>query len=622
VPWHWGYLDGVFAGAEDGGGGSDPIVGMVVAALPVRPAFAIDAAAVVFASDAGGGKSAAARGGGFVAMSAPAGPVKLTMASPLQTVDVVATTAQAGQSVPASSALAFTYAGATVGANQFVSAALEQAGQVKYYAKLADTSAQAAGPLEVPLAGVADGAYTLKVFSEEANGDNFTDFCSDPETMTVTVGGGTATVTGFGGTVVRSADAGLAAVAGQPVAAGSQAGTAAEPKTAAVSVANGQASVAVSDVAAAEPNAEAHLYSDAAFSADHNAPINLVEGGATHVYVKVVAEDGSTLHYDVTVNRAAATYALSVSAGPGGAVDGTVSGDYDAGHPVTVTAAPNAIGQRFAGWTVTGAAIDGGASANPATFTMPPNPVTLTANFEADGSGIAADTLVGFAGHTWDVIGKGGAGVWSSPDTMTLLLDAADTGFGETAFRTRANEPQGPGWTEYGGFYWEGSFSYPADYADSTLQRKLAAIAAGFPAQEQALINPRILSGAADWHNPMKGPDVEDQVRWPLATVEAHESKRPFPFYWWLRSSYGFDSIDTGETDGDWHATAIYVWGDTVRIRPALGVDVSSVVLVSDAVGGKGADVGDGFTGWAAPAGAVKLTAAVPEQSLEVVATT
>jgi hypothetical protein len=132
-----------------------------------------------------------------------------------QTLTVSATAEQSTQSA---SVLTFSYAGATTGANaganwntapasgagQYVSCVLEQSGQAVYYARLADSSAAASGALSVPLSGVADGVYTLKIFSEEDNGENYADYSSAPVCMTLSVAGGTGTVSNFGGTILAS----------------------------------------------------------------------------------------------------------------------------------------------------------------------------------------------------------------------------------------------------------------------------------------------------------------------------------------------------------------------------------------------------------------------------------
>jgi len=128
--------------------------------------------------------------------------VKFTVEDVSQDVEVIATAAQSTQSVPTTGSLSFSYANATTGTNQYVSCVLvDGSNEVAYYGKLADSSAEAGGGLSIPLAGVADGTYTLKIFSEVDNGSNNTDYCSAPVTMMLTVLDGTGTVSNFGGTI-------------------------------------------------------------------------------------------------------------------------------------------------------------------------------------------------------------------------------------------------------------------------------------------------------------------------------------------------------------------------------------------------------------------------------------
>ena len=94
------------------------------------------------------------------------------------------------------------------------------------------------------------------------------------------------------------------------------------------------------------------------------------------------------------------TYALNVSPGAGGTVSGTDSGSYAHGYYVNVTANPSS-GYRFVNWTVSGATITGGNTANPAAFTMPSNAVTLTANFGiVSGSIIPVTNITGVPSTT------------------------------------------------------------------------------------------------------------------------------------------------------------------------------------------------------------------------------
>jgi hypothetical protein len=169
---------------------------------------AADSAAAAFFISAAGGtgsKSSSIEGDGLVGMALSAGAVKSTIEdSSIQTPDILATATLSTQS---GDTLYFGYSGAATGENQYISCVLtdnNDDGALKYYGKLADNSDADEGTFYIPLSGVADGAYTLQIFSEEANGDNDTDFCSAALAMTVAVSGGVGTVSGFeagGGTI-------------------------------------------------------------------------------------------------------------------------------------------------------------------------------------------------------------------------------------------------------------------------------------------------------------------------------------------------------------------------------------------------------------------------------------
>lgn len=174
--------------------------------LAARPALCLNLSTVVFSSYASDtdGKASAAVGGGLVAAQRPlanVNTVKFTMKDASQTLTVHATAAQSTQT---GETLSFTYSNATTGGNQYVSCVLtDEKGNVKYYGKLANCadSSAASGNLSVPLSGVADGTYTLQIFSEEANGDLYTDFCSQPVVMRVAMNDGMGTVREFKGTI-------------------------------------------------------------------------------------------------------------------------------------------------------------------------------------------------------------------------------------------------------------------------------------------------------------------------------------------------------------------------------------------------------------------------------------
>jgi uncharacterized repeat protein (TIGR02543 family) len=92
-------------------------------------------------------------------------------------------------------------------------------------------------------------------------------------------------------------------------------------------------------------------------------------------------------------------YTLNVIGGVGGTVSGTISGAYVEGYFVSVVAEADS-GYNFTGWTITGADIIGGEFAKPATFNMPANAVTLTANFELNPPNEYTLNIIGGVGGT------------------------------------------------------------------------------------------------------------------------------------------------------------------------------------------------------------------------------
>ncbi|NPE28469.1 hypothetical protein HNV12_10960, partial [Methanococcoides sp. SA1] len=102
-----------------------------------------------------------------------------------------------------------------------------------------------------------------------------------------------------------SSDAGLTSVISQTDGspAGGDGATTGNAITWAVSVANAENELALSDIVVAT-DATAKLYSDSAFTANEDVTIALAVG-ATTGYIKVTAEDATIKYYAVTVTRAA-----------------------------------------------------------------------------------------------------------------------------------------------------------------------------------------------------------------------------------------------------------------------------------------------------------------------------
>ena len=182
----WLRSPGDFGGSAAGvgvNGGVDSIGGIVnIESSAARPAFLLDLNSVLFTSAAVGGKSSGAAGAdALTSVSDYTGNEwKLTLLDNSRssfTVDAneAETSAEVGYSgwrIP------IAYSGAQTGANEYVSALLcDSSGNVLYYGNIAQNSASGTASINIP-AGLAAGSYSLKVFSEQCNGDYKTDYAS------------------------------------------------------------------------------------------------------------------------------------------------------------------------------------------------------------------------------------------------------------------------------------------------------------------------------------------------------------------------------------------------------------------------------------------------------------
>lgn len=176
---------------DDGGGYVSAYGDPVSSPKAVRPAFQLDLAFVLFASAAAGGKSDVTVGDGLVATEEPDSAVKLTMLDDDLTIDI---DTQFDEPFTPGAAVTIGYNNTTTTDGLYISCVLADENQeVKYYGKLAETGNNS-GQVEFDLPDdIPDGDYTVRLFVEEVNGDNETDFASQPEEIALTVqasGGG------------------------------------------------------------------------------------------------------------------------------------------------------------------------------------------------------------------------------------------------------------------------------------------------------------------------------------------------------------------------------------------------------------------------------------------------
>ena len=146
----------------------------------VRPAFNLNLNSVLFASAAVGGKP----DGGLTEVSKYSGNEwKLTL---LDSSRNFAVTEKAVSGDPGDT-VTLHYTGATGGLNEYISAIIADSSGARYYGRVAQPTAES-GTVEIKIpSGLAPGSYTLKVFSEQYNGDYNTDYASNFTDIALTV---------------------------------------------------------------------------------------------------------------------------------------------------------------------------------------------------------------------------------------------------------------------------------------------------------------------------------------------------------------------------------------------------------------------------------------------------
>ena len=128
----------------------------------------------------------------------------------------------------------------------------------------------------------------------------------------------------------------------------------------------------------------------------------------------------------------------------------------------------------------------------------------------------------------------------------------------------------------------------PNEYAGSTLQQKMVSLAEAIPEKEQAVIRPKDITEG------ITGQEVKAQKLWAFSqedSIYLYRNSCKYAAQWWTRSSnevYGYGSW-TIHPDGR-SGSALNVDYDAA-VRPAMEMDLSSVLFISAAEHGKVADL-------------------------------
>ena len=146
----------------------------------VRPAFKLNMNSVLFASAAVGGKP----DGGLTPIPEYSGNEwKLTLLDSRRNFAVTEKTVSAAPD----DTVTLNYKGATTGKNEYISVILADNNGAQYYGRVAQPTTES-GTVEIKIpSDIAPGDYTMKVFSEQYNGDYNTDYASNFTDIALTV---------------------------------------------------------------------------------------------------------------------------------------------------------------------------------------------------------------------------------------------------------------------------------------------------------------------------------------------------------------------------------------------------------------------------------------------------
>ena len=161
--------------------GDGPVYAYVVSGVwAARPAFNLNLNSVLFTSAAVDRKP----DGGLTPISEYTGNEwKLTL---LDNSRSFAVTEKAVSGDPGDT-LTLHYNGATTGANEYISVIIADNNGAQYYGRVAQPT-EATGTVEIKIpSDLAPGSYTLKIFSEQCNGDKKTDYASNFTDIELTV---------------------------------------------------------------------------------------------------------------------------------------------------------------------------------------------------------------------------------------------------------------------------------------------------------------------------------------------------------------------------------------------------------------------------------------------------
>ena len=399
-----GIDDDVAAYVNDNGGvrSFGPNVDFVITA--VRPAFNLDLNSVLFTSAAAGGKSANGMDSGLTAIGNYAGNEwKLTLLDDSRDFSI-------SNAAIEGSTVTFSYSNAKTGENEYISAVIENNGEITHYGRILQldgttNGANGTASLTIPAGVTLDNDTKLYVFNEQYNGEEnddtkLTDYASQLidvlDTTAPTLTAGSAT---------RDSE-----TAAKVKFTSSEAGT---------------YYYAVVESGEMEPTIDTTGEGTSCISGENTISLDDLAAGAKDIYI-VVKDAAGNVSQSLKIEIPAytvvpKTYILTVNLNGGSG--STTGGTYPAGEAVNINAGSRS-NYRFDGWTSSNGGSFADASSASTTFTMPAADTTITANWKNNGGGGTGGSTTDYYRLTFDT--NGGSEIAPISRAANTTVDLSD----------------------------------------------------------------------------------------------------------------------------------------------------------------------------------------------------
>ena len=409
---------GVAAGVSVDGGVGGYGYSVRIAYLAVRPAFNLDLTSVLFTSAAAGGKSASGMDSGLTAVDDYTGSEwKLTLLDKSRDFSI-------SNAAIEGSTVTFSYSNAKTGENEYISAVIENNGEITHYGRiLQPRSTSGTASFTIPDGVTLSDTVKLYVFNEQYNGDKMTDYASQlkeisnptVDTTAPKLSDGSATRTGETTATVKFTS--------------SEAGS---------------YYYAVVESGATAPNIDMDKEGTDCVAGENTISISdLTDTAAKDIYI--VAKDAAgnvsqSLKIEIPAYTVVPkTYTLTVDLNGGSG--GTTDGEYAEGAVVNIDAGSRS-NYRFDGWTSSNGGSFANASSASTTFTMPAADTTITATWSYNGGGGGSSDDDDEPDQPADPDDTGVSDLLNTEDHMQYLFGYPDGTFGPENNMTRAEVAQ------------------------------------------------------------------------------------------------------------------------------------------------------------------------------------